>query len=105
MSPRQEPIEPDYVIDSTARTPQDRVRSAANRAYSAASTSAQSVRRAASGSRLIESTETKVNELLGRASHAIDDAVRTGKVDRVFAKAQHTVSSGAQGARKLFRRR
>ncbi|WP_309130270.1 hypothetical protein [Brevibacterium sp.] len=105
MSPRNDPIEPDYVIDSTARTPRDRVRSAATKAYSAASTGAQNVRESASGSRLLESAETTVNRLLGRASHAIDDAVRSGKVDRVFEKAQHTVSSGAQSARKLMRRR
>ncbi len=105
MSQRHDPIEPDYVIDSTERTPTDRVRTAAGRAYSKASSRARTVREAASGSRLIETTETTVNRLLGRASHAIDDAVRTGKVDRVFEKAQHTVSTGAENARKLMRRR
>ena len=80
MSSHREPIEPDDVIDATAKTPTERARRVAGRAYGAASTGVKNVREAASTSRLIEATENSVNRALGSVSHAIDDAVRSGKV-------------------------
>ncbi len=105
MSSHREPIEPDDVIDATAKTPTERARRVAGRAYGAASTGVKSVREAASTSRLIEATENSVNRALGSVSHAIDDAVRSGKVERAFDKAQETVTSGAAGVRKLVTRK
>lgn len=105
MSRTQDPIEPDYVIDSTKRTPTERVRSVANRAYGAASSSVKNAREATTGSRLIETAETNVKKALGNVSHAIDDAVRSGKVERAFDKAQETVTTGADGARRLVTRK
>lgn len=105
MSRTQDPIEPDYVIDSTKRTPTEKVRSAATRAYGAASSSVKSAREAASGPRLIEATETNVKKALGTVSHAIDDAVRSGKVERAFGKAEETVTTGADGIRRLVKRK
>lgn len=105
MSRTQDPIEPDYVIDSTKRTPTERVRSAATRAYGAASGSVKSAREATSGSRLIETTEANVKKALGTVSHAIDDAVRSGKVERAFDKAQESVTTGADGVRRLVTRK
>ncbi|HJF76632.1 MAG TPA: hypothetical protein K8V63_07755 [Brevibacterium linens] len=105
MSSHREPIEPDDVIDATAKTPTERARRVAGRAYGAASTGVKNVREAASTSRLIEATENSVNRALGSVSHAIDDAVRSGKVERAFDKAQETVTSGAAGVRKLVTRK
>ena len=105
MSSHREPIEPDDVIDATAKTPTERARRVAGRAYGAASTGVKNVREAASTSRLIEATENSVNRALGSVSHAIDDAVRSGKVERAFDKAQETVTSGADGVRKLVTRK
>ncbi len=105
MSRTQDPIEPDYVIDSTKRTPTERVRSAATRAYGAASSSVRNAREATSSNRLIETTETNVKKALGNVSHAIDDAVRSGKVERAFDKAQETVTTGADTVRKLVNRK
>lgn len=105
MSPSQDPIEPDYVIDSTRRTPTEKVRSAATKAYGAASSGVKNAREATSGPRLIEATESTVKKALGNASHAIDDAVRSGKVERAFDKAQQTVTTGADGVRKLVTRK
>lgn len=105
MSSHREPIEPDDVIDATAKTPTERARRVAGRAYGAASTGVKNVREAASTSRLIEATENTVNRALGSVSHAIDDAVRSGKVERAFDKAQETVTSGAAGVRKLVTRK
>ena len=105
MSSHREPIEPDDVIDATAKTPTERARRVAGRAYGAASTGVKNVREAASTSRLIEATENSVNRALGCVSHAIDDAVRSGKVERAFDKAQETVTSGAAGVRKLVTRK
>lgn len=104
MSPSNEPIEPDDVIDSTERSASEKVRSAAARAYATANSGARSIRQAASGSRLIEQAETTLNSTLGKVSAAIDDAVRSGKVDRAFDKAQQTVTSGAKGVRKIVDR-
>lgn len=104
MSRTQDPIEPDYVIDSTKRTPTEKVRSAATRAYGAASSSVKNAREATTGPRLIETTETNVKKALGNVSHAIDDAVRSGKVERAFDKAQETVTTGADGMRRLVTR-
>ncbi|MGC2942068.1 MULTISPECIES: hypothetical protein [unclassified Brevibacterium] len=105
MSSHREPIEPDDVIDATAKTPTERARRAAGRAYGAASTGVKNVREAASTSRLIEATESSVNRALGSVSHAIDDAVRSGKVERAFDRAQETVTTGAEGVRKLVTRK
>jgi hypothetical protein len=105
MSSHREPIEPDDVIDATAKTPTERVRAAAGRAYGAASSGVKNVREATSSQRLIEATESTVNKALGSVSHAIDDAVRSGKVERAFDKAQETVTSGADGVRKLVTRK
>ncbi len=105
MSRAQDPIEPDYVIDSTKRTPTERARTAATRAYGAASSGVRNVRDAAKGSRLIEAAESSVNKALGSVSHAIDDAVRSGKVERAFDRAQETVTSGADSVRRLVTRR
>ena len=105
MSSHREPIEPDDVIDATAKTPTERARRVAGRAYGAASTGVKNVCEAASTSRLIEATENSVNRALGSVSHAIDDAVRSGKVERAFDKAQETVTSGADGVRKLVTRK
>ncbi|MGC3021210.1 hypothetical protein [Brevibacterium sp. FAM 24630] len=105
MSSHREPIEPDFVIDSTAKTPSERARRAAGRAYTAASSGVKTVREAASTSRLIEATENGVNKALGSLSHAIDDAVRSGKVEQAFDKAQERVTSGAAGARKFVTRK
>ena len=105
MSSHREPIEPDDVIDATAKTPTERARRVAGRAYGAASTGVKNVREAASTSRLIEATENSVNRALGSVSHAIDDAVRSGKLERAFDKAQETVTSGAAGVRKLVTRK
>lgn len=105
MSSHREPIEPDDVIDATAKTPTERARRVAGRAYGAASTGVKNVREAASTSRLIEATENSVNRALGSVSHAIDDAVRSGKVERAFDKAKETVTSGAAGVRKLVTRK
>ncbi|MCF2588137.1 hypothetical protein HU144_12655 [Brevibacterium sp. UCMA 11752] len=105
MSRTQDPIEPDYVIDSTKRTPTEKARSAATRAYGAASSSVRNAREATSGSRLIETTEANVKKALGNVSHAIDDAVRSGKVERAFDKAQETVTTGADGMRRLVTRK
>jgi hypothetical protein len=105
MSSHREPIEPDYVIDATAKTPTERARRAAGRAFNAASSGVKSVREATSTTRLIEATENGMNRALGTVSHAIDDAVRSGKVERAFDKAQETVTSGAAGVRKLVRRK
>lgn len=101
MSRAEDPIEPDFVIDSTKRTPAQRARSVAERAYGAASSGVRNVRDAAKGSRLIEATESGVNRALGNVSHAIDDAVRSGKVERAFDRAQETVTNGANGVRRL----
>ncbi|WP_181273745.1 hypothetical protein [Brevibacterium oceani] len=105
MSPHREPIEPDDVIDATAKTPTERVRRAAGRAYGAASSGVKNVREATSSQRLIESAESTVNKALGSVSHAIDDAVRSGKVERAFDKAQETVTSGADNVRRLITRK
>ncbi|WP_232488264.1 hypothetical protein [Brevibacterium antiquum] len=105
MSRTQDPIEPDYVIDSTQRTPTEKARSAATRAYGAASSSVRNAREATSGSRLIETTEANVKKALGNVSQAIDDAVRSGKVERAFDKAQETVTTGADGMRRLVTRK
>lgn len=105
MSRTQDPIEPDYVIDSTKRTPTERVRSAATRAYGAASSGVKNAREATSGNRLIETTETNVKKALGNVSHAIDDAVRSGMVERVFDKAQEGVTTGADTVRRLVNRK
>lgn len=105
MSSHREPIEPDDVIDATAKTPTERARLAAGRAYSVASTGVKNVREATSTSRLIEATENGVNRALGSVSHAIDDAVRSGKVERAFDRAQETVTTGADGVRKLVTRK
>ncbi|MFP3396391.1 hypothetical protein ACSBQT_13275 [Brevibacterium sp. H602] len=105
MSSHREPIEPDDVIDATAKTPTERARRAAGRAYSVASTGVKNVREAASTSRLIEATENGVNRALGSVSHAIDDAVRSGKIERAFDRAQETVTTGAEGVRKLVTRK
>ncbi|MCU4296954.1 hypothetical protein D3I60_07655 [Brevibacterium permense] len=105
MSSHREPIEPDDVIDATAKTPTERARRAAGRAYSVASTGVKNVREATSTSRLIEATENGVNRALGSVSHAIDDAVRSGKVERAFDRAQETVTTGAEGVRKLVTRK
>ena len=105
MSSHREPIEPDDVIDATAKTPTERARRVAGRAYGAASTGVKNVREAASTSRLIEATENSVNRALGSVSHAIDDAVRSGKVERAFDRAQETVTTGADGVRKLVTRK
>lgn len=105
MSSHQDPIEPDDVIDSTHRTPTERVRSAANRAYSVASTGVRNVREKTTTSHLIETTESTVNKALGNVSHAIDDAVRSGKIERAFDKAQETVTTGADGVRRLVTRK
>ncbi|WP_453984067.1 hypothetical protein [Brevibacterium casei] len=104
MSREEEPLEPDFVIDSTKRTPTQRARSAAGRAYGAASSGVRNVREAAKGSRLIEATEAGVNKALGNVSHAIDEAVRSGRVERAFDKAQETVTTGADGVRRLIDR-
>ena len=104
MSPSQDPIEPDYVIDSTKRTPTEKVRSAATKAYGAASSGVKNARERTSGPRLIEATESTVKKALGNVSHAIDDAVRSGKVERAFDKAQETVTTGADGVRRLVTR-
>ena len=101
MSSHREPLEPDDVIDSTSKTPSERVRWAAGRA----SSGVRSVREATSSSRLIEATENSVNRALGSVSHAIDDAVRSGKVERAFDRAQETVTSGADGVRRFVTRR
>ncbi|GAA1504944.1 hypothetical protein [Brevibacterium permense] len=105
MSSHREPIEPDDVIDATAKTPTERARRAAGRAYSVASSGVKNVRGAASTSRLIEATENGVNRALGSVSHVIDDAVRSGKVERVFDRAQETVTTGADNVRKLVTRK
>ncbi|MGO2035559.1 MAG: hypothetical protein ACTH2U_03710 [Brevibacterium sp.] len=105
MSSHEEPIEPDDVIDSTKRTPTERARSAATRAYGAASSGVKNVREATTSSRLIETTESTVNKALGNVAHVIDDAVRSGKVERAFDKAQETVTNGADGVRKLVTRK
>ncbi|NJC57424.1 hypothetical protein [Brevibacterium marinum] len=105
MSRTHDPIEPDYVIDSTKRTPTEKVRSAATKAYGAASSSVKSAREATSGPRLIEATESTVKKALGNVSHAIDDAVRSGKVERAFDKAQDTVTTGADGMRRWVTRK
>lgn len=105
MSSHREPIEPDDVIDATAKTPTERARRAAGRAYSVASSGVKNVREGASTSRLIEATENGVNRALGSVSHAIDDAVRSGKVERVFDRAQETVTTGADNVRKLVTRK
>ncbi|WP_209372732.1 hypothetical protein [Brevibacterium renqingii] len=105
MSSHREPIEPDDVIDSTSKTPTERVRWAAGRAYGAASSGVKNMREATSSSRLIESAENTMHRALGSVSHAIDDAVRSGKVERAFDRAQATVTSGAEGVRKLVSRR
>lgn len=105
MSRTQEPIEPDFVIDSTKRTPREKARSAATRAYDSASSSVKNVREATSGHRLIEAAESSVNKVLGNVSHRIDEAVRSGKVEQAFDKAQETVTSGAEGVRKLVTRK
>lgn len=105
MSRTQDPIEPDYVIDSTKKTPTEKVRSAATRAYGAASNGVKNAREATTGSRLIETTETNVKKALGNVSHAIDDAVRSGKVERAFDKAQESVTTGADGMRRLVTRK
>lgn len=52
----------------------------------------------------VDWTETKLNRVLGGIGHRIDDAVRTGKVDRVFQLAQQGVSKGAGQARRFLRR-
>lgn len=105
MSRAQDPIEPDYVIDSTEKTPTEKMRSAATRAFGVASSGVKSAREATSGSRIIETTETNMKKALGNVSHAIDDAVRSGKVERVFDKAQESVSTGADGIRRLVSRK
>lgn len=105
MSSHREPIEPDDVIDATAKTPTERARRAAGRAYGVASTGVKNAREAASTSRLIEATENSVNRALGSVSHAIDDAVRSGKVERAFDRAQETVTTGADNVRKLVTRK
>ncbi|AZU00796.1 MULTISPECIES: hypothetical protein [Brevibacterium] len=105
MSSHREPLEPDDVIDATAKTPTERARRVAGRAYSAASTGVRNVREATSTSRLIEVGENGVNRALGSISHAIDDAVRSGKVERAFDRAQETVTTGADGVRKLVTRK
>lgn len=105
MSSHREPLEPDDVIDATAKTPTERARRVAGRAYSAASSGVRNVREATSTSRLIEAGENSVNRALGSISHAIDDAVRSGKVERAFDRAQETVTTGADGVRKLVTRK
>ncbi|MGO0602735.1 hypothetical protein QYM46_09305 [Brevibacterium sp. K11IcPPYGO002] len=105
MSSHREPLEPDDVLDATAKTPTERARRVAGRAYSAASTGVRNVREATSTSRLIEAGENGVNRALGSISHAIDDAVRSGKVERAFDRAQETVTTGADGVRKLVTRK
>ena len=55
--------------------------------------------------RLIETTETNVKKALGNVSHVIDDAVRSGKVERAFDKAQESVTTGADGMRRLVTRK
>ena len=105
MSSHREPLEPDDVLDATAKTPTERARRVAGRAYSAASTGVRNVREATSTSRFIEAGENGVNRALGSISHAIDDAVRSGKVERAFDRAQETVTTGADGVRKLVTRK
>ena len=105
MSSHQDPIEPDDVIDSTRRTPRERVRSAADRAFDAAGSRMRSVREATRTSHLIGVTESSVNRALGGVSHAIDEAVRSGRIERAFDRAQQTVTSGADGVRRLVERR
>src|SRR5699024_9216028 len=105
MSSHREPLEPDDVIDSTSKTPSERVRWAAGRAYSAASSGVRSVREATSSSRLIEATENSVNRALGSVSHAIDDALRSCNVERDFDRAQQTLTSVADGVRRFVTRR
>ena len=105
MSSHREPIEPDDVIDATAKTPTERARRAAGRACSVASTGVKNMREAASTSRLIGTAESGVNRALGSVAHAIDDAVRSGKVERAFDRAQETVTTGAEGVRKLVTRK
>lgn len=61
MSSHREPLEPDDVIDATAKTPTERARRVAGRAYSAASSGVRNVREATSTSRLIEAGENGVN--------------------------------------------
>lgn len=60
--------------------------------------------RAAAPGGPVDWTETKINGLIAGVSTRITDAVRTGKVDRVFQFAQEGVTKGASQARRLLRR-
>lgn len=91
-----------------ADQPVDRVRSYSERARTESArigdrAKSQAHRAAAPGGP-VDWTETKINGLIAGIGTRLSDAVRTGKVDRVFQVAQEGVTKGAGQARRLLRR-
>jgi hypothetical protein len=93
----------DFASQPTAKIREysDRARSESTKLSDRARTRAG---RAAAPGGAVDWTEEKLNGLLAGIGHRIDDAVRTGKVDRAFQFAQEGVSKGAGQARRLLRR-
>ncbi|MCP5737889.1 hypothetical protein NL310_27820, partial [Klebsiella pneumoniae] len=86
-----------------ADQPVDRVRSYSERARTESArigdrAKSQAHRAAAPGGP-VDWTETKINGLIAGIGTRLSDAVRTGKVDRVFQVAQEGVTKGAGQAR------